>query len=148
MSYTCLFYHIVFSTKERRPFLSEELLARACQYMGGIVRNLKGQMLKANGAADHVHLAAVIHPSAAVAEFVGKVKSNSTGWIHETFPPMRDFAWQEGYSAFTVSRSVLPAVLKYIENQPVHHRKMTFQEELIELLERHGIEYDPQRMWT
>jgi len=142
MSYTSLFYHVVFSTKDRRPLLSEELLPRACEYMGGIIRNMRGKMLAANGSADHVHLAALLRPTAAIADVVRDVKANTSGWIHQTLPNLRAFRWQDGYAAFTVSRSVVPEVVAYIRKQEAHHRKMTFQEELIGLLERHGVEYD------
>ncbi|MDY7009522.1 MAG: IS200/IS605 family transposase [Planctomycetota bacterium] len=142
MSYTNLFYHIVFSTKNRRPFLSDDVLLRACQYMGGITRKLKSQLLLANGVSDHVHLATMVHPTIAIAEFIGKVKSNSSGWIHDTFADLRDFDWQDGYAGFTVSPSVMPKVKQYIRSQPEHHKKVSFQEELIALLKKHGVEYD------
>jgi len=142
VSYTCLHYHIVFSTKDRRPLLSPDLLGRTCQYIGGIARNLGCRVMRGNGVADHVHLAASIHPSVAVADFVKTIKSNSTGWVHETFSERSDFGWQEGYSAFTVSKSNLPRVVAYIENQQAHHKRVSFQEELATLLERHEVEFD------
>ena len=148
MSYTNLNYHIVFSTKERRPFLAEDVLPRVCQYVGGIVRNLEGIALAVNGAPDHVHIAAVATPKIAVSELVGAVKSNSSGWIHRTFGDLQDFRWQEGYGAFTVSRSVRDSVVRYVVDQQRHHRKLTFQQELIALLEKHGVEYDPRYIWT
>lgn len=148
MSYTNLFYHIVFSTKNREPFLSDDALPRTCQYMGGIARKLKCQLLLANGVPDHVHLAAIVHPTIAIADFIGKVKSNSSGWIHDTFADLRDFDWQDGYAAFTVSPSVMPKVKQYIHSQPEHHKKMSFQEELIALLKKHGIEYDEKYIWA
>ncbi len=147
VSYTALFYHIVFSTKERRSMLSQDILPRVCQYMGGIARNLKGQILVGNGAPDHIHLLGTIPATATVAEFVGKVKANATGWIHETQEDLREFAWQDGYAAFSVSPSVLPHVKQYIRTQQEHHRKMSFQEELVVLLEKHGVEYDKRYIW-
>ena len=144
MSYHCLYYHIVFSTKERCPWLNGERLTECCRYMGGIVRDLKGTLLDANGAADHLHLVAAVHPTVAVSAFLQEVKGGSSKWIHETFDDLRGFWWQEGYAAFTVSKSALPDVLKYVRNQKEHHRKISFQEELIALLDRHGVEYDPQ----
>ena len=142
MSYTSLFYHIVFSTKDRRALLRDDTLQRTCQYMGGIARKLDGQLLLADGMPDHVHLAAEIHPSLAVASFIGRVKANASGWIHETFPDLRDFQWQDGYAAFSVSPSVLPAVKEYILRQAQHHKTVSFEEELVALLRKHGIEYD------
>lgn len=144
MSYHSLHYHIVFSTKERRPWLKGERLTECCRYLGGIVRDLKGVMLDANGDADHVHLVASIPPTIAVSQFLQEVKGGSSKWFHETFPEMRDFWWQEGYAAFAVSKSALSDVQKYVRGQAEHHQKMNFQDELIALLDRHGIEYDPR----
>ena len=147
MSYTNLNYHIVFSTKERRPFMSPETLPRICQYIGGIVGNHNGTPLIANGTPDHLHLAAIVAPTIAISDFVGAVKANSSRWIHETFEDLRSFSWQEGYSAFTVSRSAKDVVVAYVAGQQEHHRRMTFQEELVALLDKHGIEYDERYIW-
>jgi len=144
MSYTNLIYHIVFSTKERRETLPAERIARICKYIAGIIRNCKGIPLAINGVSDHLHIATIAGSKIALSQFVGTIKSNCSKWIHETFSDMRDFAWQDGYSAFTVSASVRDSVASYIRNQESHHRKMSFQEELIRLLDRHGIEYDPK----
>ena len=142
MSYTRLLYHIVFSTKERRPLLTGELGRRTIEYIGGICRELNGQLLAAGSSADHLHLAVAVHPSVAVADLVGRVKSGSSGWIHGEFPEGREFSWQDGYAAFSVSPSVVARVKRYIQGQAEHHKKVSFQEELIALLKRHGIEYD------
>jgi REP element-mobilizing transposase RayT len=116
--------------------------------MGGHARNLDGQLLMGNGVSDHVHLAAVIPAKLAVSEFVGKLKSNASGWIHDTFSDLGEFSWQNGYAAFSISPSILPKVKQYIRNQQEHHRKMTFQEELIALLEKHGVEYDKRYIFA
>ena len=142
MSYTNLIYHIVFSTKDRRPLLKGESLARTCQFIGGIVRNLEGVPLAVGGMPDHVHVAARMTPKGAVSDVIGKVKSNSSRWIRQTLPELSDFGWQDEYIAFTVSRSAKDDVVAYVMNQEAHHRKMTFQEELIALLKKHDIEYD------
>jgi len=146
MSYTSLFCHIVFSTKDRRAFLTDELMPRLVEYVSGIARELKGQVLEAGGAPDHLHLAAALHPTAAVAGFVGKIKAGSSGWIHKTFPDLGVFSWQDGYAAFSVSPSILPKVKAYIREQAEHHRKLSFREELVALLERHGIGYDERHI--
>jgi putative transposase len=144
MSYTNLIYHIVFSTKERRDLLVPERIDRICKYTAGIIRNHEGVPLAINGISDHLHLAAVVSPTIALSQFVGTIKSNCSKWIHQTFSDMQDFAWQDGYSAFSVSASVRDSVVSYIQNQETHHHKMSFQEELIQLLEKHGVEYDPK----
>lgn len=142
MSYTSLFYHVVFSTKERRGFLADDLLVRSCKYIATIAKDLGGQVACSGGMPDHVHLAAVVPPTMAVAEFIGKIKSLTSGWVHRTFPQQDSFAWQDGYAAFSVSPSVLPKLKRYIASQAEHHRQMSFAEELAALLRKHGIEYD------
>ncbi len=142
MSYTSLDYHVVFSTKERRPFLKPDIMARLLPYLGGVIRELGGKMLGANGPADHLHLVVSLPLTVALADFVGKAKAGVSKWIHQDFGSLREFAWQDGYAAFTVSRSVRPTVLKYVAGQEEHHRKMSFKEELAALLKRHGIEYN------
>ena len=142
MSYTNLKYHIVFSTKNRQPWLSADVKERLVKYVGGIIRNLKGVLVEANGPEDHIHIAAGVHPQVSISAFVRDVKSNCTTWVRQTFPELRDFAWQDEYAAFTVSQSQLPGVVDYIRRQVEHHRRMTFKEELRLLLEKHGIEFD------
>lgn len=134
----------MFSTKERRPWLKDERLTECCRYVGGIVRELKGTLLDANGAADHVHLVALLRPTMAISDVLQEVKGSSSKWIHGTFAELRDFSWQDGYAAFSVSKSAVPDVLTYVRDQEEHHRRMSFQEELMALLDRHGVEYDPK----
>ena len=110
--------------------------------MGGICRKENGQLFAAGGTADHVHLLASIHPSVSVSDMLRKVKASSSKWIHETFPEHKGFAWQEGYGAFSVSQSNVEQVRRYIEQQEEHHRHISFDEEFIEFLERHGLPYD------
>ena len=146
MAHSCgkLLYHMIYSTKLRRPIIMETWKERLYAYKHGIVENLGGRLHKAGGVSDHVHLVVELKNDLSVAEGVGKIKSNSTNWIHETFPDSRDFSWQIGYAAFTVSQSELQNVIRYVENQEEHHRKMTFEEELAAFLDRHGIQYDPK----
>jgi REP element-mobilizing transposase RayT len=141
-TYTQLLNHIVFSTKERRPTLTAELRGRLFPYMGGIIRQLDGAALLINGVADHVHVLASLPSTAAPSEFVGKLKANSSKWVHESFPEHRMFGWQLGYSAFSVSVSQKQGVWDYIAGQEEHHRRISFHEELISFLRKHEIEYD------
>jgi putative transposase len=124
--------------------LPADRIARVCEYTRGIIVNLEGTPLAINGVGDHIHIAAVIGPTIALAQFVGTVKSNCSKWIHSTFSDMQDFAWQDGYGAFSVSASVRETVVSYIQNQETHHQKMCFRDELIQLLEKHGVEYNPE----
>jgi len=141
-TYTQLLNHIVFSTKDRLPQITPDLRSRLFPYMGGIVRNLEAVALSINGVADHVHLLVSMRPTIAPSDFMETLKTNSSKWVHETFPEHAAFRWQLGYSAFSVSSSQKPAVLDYIAGQEEHHRKVSFQDELIAFLKRHEIEYD------
>jgi REP element-mobilizing transposase RayT len=143
-SFTNLDTHIIFSTKEREPWLRDTLVARTCDYIGGICKNRECVLAAAGGMPDHVHLLISIHPTICVADLVGDIKSNSSGWIHDTFPKLGDFAWQRCYGAFSVSESNVDAVKQYIATQAEHHRALTYKEEFIAFLERHKIPYDPR----
>ena len=139
--------HIVFSTKRRSPSIAAAMKADLCAYLGGIVREIGGIALIINAMADHVHLLARIPPAHGIAEVVRIVKANSSRWAHEKWPQHRGFAWQTGYGAFSVSQSNAAAILKYIANQEAHHRKISFQQEMLAYLRRHGISYDERYLW-
>ena len=141
-TYTNLLVHVIFSTKDRVPLLDAELKPRLFPYMGGIVHELGGTALLINGPGDHVHMLLLLPAKGNVSEFAGKVKANSSGWVHREFPGKWAFAWQGGYAAFTVSHSQKQSVLDYIANQEEHHRKLSFQKELIAFLKKHEIQYD------
>lgn len=146
-AYTRLHYHIVFSTKERKTFIKPEIKSRLYGYMVRIVNNLDGIVEEIGGVDDHVHLLAFCPPKLAVADFIGKIKSNSSGWVHTTWSERAAFAWQRGYGAFSVSESNVDAVRTYIRNQEEHHRRMTFQEEFRLLLIKHGIPFQEDDLW-
>ena len=146
-TYANLVVHTVFSTKERRPLIHDSFRPRLFAYLSGIARNEFRGALSVGGTENHVHGLLVLAPDTCVADAMGKWKSLSSGWVHETFPDEADFAWQEGYGAFSVSRSNVPQVAAYIANQAEHHRRMTFEDEFVALLKRHGIEYDPRYVW-
>ncbi len=148
MSYTNLIYHVVFSTKQRRPILTTYVRERVFEYLGGIVRKLDAKLLRAGGADDHVHLAVSGPATLGVAELVRKTKANTSRWVHQKLPEQRDFAWQDGYAAFSVSLSGLDRVLDYISNQQEHHLRVMFEEELKALLDKHGIEYDDRYVFS
>lgn len=146
-TYTNLLVHAVFSTKDREPVLSAEVRDRLCPYLGGIVHEMGGRALAINGVEDHVHSLISIPPTVCVADVMRVLKANSSKWIHETWPGLRSFAWQTGYGAFSVSQSQADGVSEYIDRQEEHHKRMTFQEEFLALLKRHGISYDPRYVW-
>ena len=141
-TYTSLNYHIVFSTKNREPWLMADIRERLWPYLGGIARENGMKALEIGGVADHVHLLLSIPASMALSKAVQLIKGGSSHWIKETFPNVTGFAWQDGYGAFTVSQSQLDAVREYIRNQEEHHRTKSFAEEYRAFLERHQVEFD------
>jgi REP element-mobilizing transposase RayT len=146
-SFTCLHYHLVFSTKHRLAQITVDLAGRLYAYLGGILRSEGGCLLAAGGMPDHVHLLVRLSKQTSIAEALRLLKANSSKWIHETFPDRRDFAWQTGYGAFAVSFSSLASVQRYIAYQAQHHRTVTFQQELVEFLRRHRLEFDERYLW-
>ena len=133
--------HVVFSTKERRRMIPHNMKERLWSYTAGICKRQKVFVHAIGGMEDHIHLLLQFPATIAISEAIKTIKANSSGWMSDE---IGKFTWQEGYGAFSVSKSNMPAVIRYIQNQENHHRKMTFEDEFIELLERHGIEYDPK----
>ncbi len=140
-SFTQLNYHIVFSTKHRRPAIDVDLQSRLYEYLGGTIRSRKGQSIEIGGTRDHVHILTKLSPTLAIADVIRDLKSNSSKWISELPDTRFPFEWQKGYSAFTVSYSQIDAVQRYIRGQEEHHRTKSFQEEYEEFLKRHNIEF-------
>lgn len=139
-TYTKLLYHIVFSTKDRVPLITGEIRDRLYPYLGGVIRGEKGSLMEIGGVADHVHLLARFGAAIAISEMVKRIKGNSSHWLNQELGIW--FAWQSGYGAFTVSESQVAAVRKYIQRQEEHHKRVSFKDELISLLRKHGIEVD------
>jgi putative transposase len=146
-SYVSSLYHCVFSTKERAKLITPELQERLWPYMGGIARDNGMTALAIGGIEDHVHILLSLPSTLALAKAIQLVKGNSSKWLHETFPHMSHFAWQEGYGAFSIGISQLDTTITYIQNQQKHHRRKTFQEEFLSFLKKHHIEYDPRFVW-
>jgi REP element-mobilizing transposase RayT len=144
--FTALFTHLIFSTKERIPYLDAELAPECLAYIGGIVGNIGGRRIAIGGVADHIHLLVDLPAAVAVSDLVRTIKSNSSKWIHESRSRSK-FAWQKGYSAFSVSRSGVDGVVRYIRNQEKHHRRVSYQDEVRAFLKKHAIEGDERYMW-
>lgn len=140
-SFSQLTYHIIFATKYRKRSILPTFQERLYEYIGGTIRAKKGCQIEIGGVADHVHILARLSPALAVADVVRDIKANSSKWVHELPEPTAEFEWQKGYGAFTVSYSNIEAVREYIRNQEAHHRKRTFQEEYVDFLSRHGIDF-------
>ena len=139
-TYTSLHYHIVFSTKNREPLISQEIEGRIWSYVGGIARKHRMTALQVGGVEDHIHALVTAPATLAPMQMAQFLKGDSSKWIHGEFPRLAGFGWQDGYGAFTVSRSNVSSVMTYIQNQREHHRKRTFQEEYRGLFEKHGIQ--------
>ena len=146
-TYTALHYHFVFSTKNRYPWITPDIESRIWDFLGGIARTNKMKPLKTAGIEDHIHILLGAPPTLAPSKIAQLIKGGSSAWIHDTFPHLQDFAWQDGYGAFTVSKSAVPDVTEYIATQRQHHLTLTFQDEYLALLNRHGIEYDERYVW-
>ncbi len=141
-SYVNLIYHLIFSTKDRKPLITPVYQPRLYDYIGGILRGKGGVSLGINGTDDHVHILAKLRPDFAVSDVLRDLKANATGWMHDVFPNLSDFSWQRGYGAFTVSQSHVATVQRYIAQQEEHHRRISFRDEFIRFLNANGIEYD------
>ena len=141
-TFTSLHYHVIFSTKNREPWIDQSIESRVWAFLGGVARQNKIKALQIGGTENHIHMLLGIPPTATVSKAVQLIKGGSSIWIKSEFAAKRAFAWQDGYGAFSVSKSVLPEVIEYIQNQREHHRAKTFEEEYVAFLNKHGIEHD------
>lgn len=141
-TYSQILLHVVFSTKQRRPWLTADVTDRLHEYIGGVIRTGKGTLYAIGGADDHLHLYLRWRTDEAISDLIRDVKAKSSAWIHANFPKRRTFAWQTGYAVFSVSKSQEMTVKAYIARQREHHRKVDFKSELLKLLHAHEIEFD------
>ena len=146
-SFTSLHYHLVFATRRRERFITEKIEARVWEFLGAIASQNHWRPHKIGGVEDHIHVALSCPPTANISRVAQLLKGSSSRWIHGEFAELSGFAWQDGYGAFSVSQSVLPNVVRYIENQRQHHSKQTFEDEYRSLLEKHGIEFDERYLF-
>lgn len=123
------------------------LQERLWPFMGGIAREHGMKALAVGGVEDHVHLILSLPTTVSIAKALQYIKGGSSKWIHDTFPEQRAFSWQTGYGAFSVGVSQVDATIAYIQSQIEHHRKMTYQDEFLLFLKKHGIAYDERYVW-
>jgi putative transposase len=147
-TYVSLHYHSVFSTKHRELWITEDIEDRIWAYVAGIAGQHEMEALAVGGLDDHLHVVVGIPSTMPVSRAVQLLKGGSSRWIRQTFPELEAFGWQEGYGAFTVSKSALPATISYVERQRERHQARSFQEEFRALLDRHDITYDERYLWT
>lgn len=139
----CLMHCVcVFSTKERRKLITPDIRDRLWAFIGGIARENQMKALIVGGVENHVHILLSVPSTLSIAKAVQLIKGGSSKWVHDAFPSHNDFAWQEGYGAFSVSISQVEHTIAYIRNQEEHHRKKTFEQEFVSFLKKHSIEYD------
>ena len=140
-------FHCAFSTKGRRKLITPELQERLWPYMGGIARENGMTALSIGGVDDHVHILLAISSTISIAKAIQLIKGVSSKWVHETFPKHKLFSWQEGYGAFSIGVSQIDRTIAYIQSQAEHHRRLTYQEEFMRILKKHGIQYDERYVW-
>src|SRR5438270_10182892 len=143
-----LMVHVIFSTKSREPLITPEIESELFSYMGGILKNHESRLLDAGGTANHVHLLVSQSKNVSLSSLMKDVKKDSSSWIKTKGSQFRNFHWQDGYGAFSIAKSDIRELKKYIAGQKEHHRKLTFQEELIEFLEDYGVAYDERYLWN
>ena len=146
-SYVSQLMHCVFSTKERRPFITPELQTRLYQYIGGIAKKNRMRLISAGGIEDHIHLLISLSKAMDISKAMQLIKGGSSKWIHDEFPQLRMFEWQEGYGAFSIGIGEVKRTVDYIERQAEHHKAKDFKTEFVSFLDRHFIEYDERYLF-
>lgn len=144
---TRLLVHAVFSTKNREPFISNEIAPELHRYLSGISRNHESPVVAVGGMPDHVHLLISQSKNIAMADLMMHIKKDSSKWIKTKGPQCAAFAWQEGYGAFTIGESQVDALMQYIATQAEHHKTTSFQDEFRALLHKYGVEFDEALVW-
>ncbi len=141
------YIHIVFSTKNRLPLIDQEIESALHGYIAGICNNLDCQAIKIGGFVDHVHILFILSKNITLTKLISDIKSSSSKWIKTNGDRYKNFYWQDGYGAFSVSGSQLEKVTEYIINQKIHHTQLSYKDELRTFLENFEIEFDEKYMW-
>lgn len=147
-TYTSIYIHYVFSTKQRQPLIHPDIQYRLWAYIGGIARKNKIKALATGGTTDHVHTLLSLPSTISISKVIQLIKGNSSKWMKENFDhAATNFSWQTGYGAFSINVSIVQETIKYIEKQASHHKTITFKDEYIEFLKKHGIDCDDRYIW-
>jgi REP element-mobilizing transposase RayT len=144
----CLRVHVVFSTKDRRPMITPEVEPELYAYLGGTIKNLDSRCLTVGGTNNHVHLLISQSKNIALSNLMEEIKKSSSKWIKTMGTAPQSFGWQDGYGAFTIGQSQVEALKRYIAGQKERHKKQTFEEELVTLLNKYGVQYDERYIWS
>ncbi len=139
--------HIVFSTKERQPWIQRDVEEELYRFINGVCRNLDCSVIKINGVEDHIHILLQLGRTTSTSKLISEVKSSSSRWIKTKGNQYSKFAWQGGYGAFSVSRPTIEGAIKYLSSQKEHHKTVTYKEELLVMLQRAQISYDEKYLW-
>jgi REP element-mobilizing transposase RayT len=139
--------HIIFSTKNREPFLDKAARERLYPYMAQLIRDKGSECYRIGGVEDHVHLAIRLSKTATLSQTISEAKTGTSKWLKEISPILSKFSWQEGYGAFSVSPKDVDAVIRYIDQQEEHHKKITFQDEFRKFLIKYKMDYDESYVW-
>jgi len=147
-TYTQIFVHIVFAVQNRECVIKEQLRIELEKYITGIITNNKSKLLAVFCNPDHVHVLLSLHPTISIATITGDIKSGSSKWMNQNHKIIGNFRWQDGYGAFTCSKSQIDDIAGYILNQPIHHRKQSFREEYREILKKSEIDYNEDYLFN
>ena len=146
-SLSSILIHLIFSTKNREPFITPAIETELHPYMAKIFRELKSPSLAIDGVSDHVHVLFSLARVIKVADLLQEVKTETSKWIKTKGPEFKNFHWQSGYGAFSIGQSQVEEVKRYIHSQKEHHRRVTFQEEYRKFLNAYGIDFDERYVW-
>jgi REP element-mobilizing transposase RayT len=141
------YIHIIFSVKNRKPLIHESIEQELFQYIGGLCKNLESTPLEVGGYKNHIHILCTLSKKLPLATLIQKVKSRSSKWIKPKGPEYKNFYWQNGYGAFSISSSKVESVRSYIKKQKEHHRNMSFEEEYKDMLKENNVEFDARYIW-
>lgn len=139
--------HVIFTTKQRKPLIPHSIQKELYRYMAAIVKDCDCSPIIIGGTKDHVHILCKLSKSRSISSVIEDIKKKSSKWIKTKGEDYKDFFWKNGYGAFSIGKSQINALTRYIENQEEHHRKKSFKEELLEILNRYGIEYEERYLW-
>ena len=146
-SHSKIILHIVFSTNNQELWINKVFRPHLHAYLRSVCRANKSEVFRIGGTANHVHIACALPRTLTVSRLVEELKRSSVKWLKSQAPALADFAWQVEYGAFSVGQAELRALLDYIDNQGEYHRQTRFKDEYVDLLDKHGVEYDKRDLW-